>query len=337
MTHAERLMAALAGAPKDRPPYALTASLYGARLSGIPLERHYSDPAAFAEGQARVMELLDPDIALGPFALCFESAALGAELAPQVRAAPNQKRPAFESAREALAAPWPALGADPYSGFLLGALRAVAEGPAQGRPLAAIALAPCDLPILLIGLDAWIECILFERDLAEELARRAGERFIAYAEACKEAGAAMMACPMMLVNPRIMDEANLERIALPVTEEYFSRSPLPICFHHGGMRLGERLARYARMPGVAGFLLGDQEDLAAARAALGPGRLIMGTISGPKMGGMPVSVYEAKLKALLADRRGDEAFAVASSGAELPWDADPALLSITRRVVQGAA
>ena len=50
MNSATRIAAALTGEPTDRRGVNLVLSLYGARLTGAPLDRHFTDPATYALG-----------------------------------------------------------------------------------------------------------------------------------------------------------------------------------------------------------------------------------------------------------------------------------------------
>ena len=56
MNRRELSLAAVTGAPHPRPPWSAMLSLYGARLSGRPLDEHYSNATAFCEGMQAVVE-----------------------------------------------------------------------------------------------------------------------------------------------------------------------------------------------------------------------------------------------------------------------------------------
>ncbi len=78
MNSMERIGAVLAGKPTDRRAFTLTLSLYGARLIGKSAADYFGDPELYAAGQRAVVNLCEPDILFGPFALALEAQAFGA-------------------------------------------------------------------------------------------------------------------------------------------------------------------------------------------------------------------------------------------------------------------
>lgn len=98
MNSTERIMATLAGKPLDRRAIAPVLGLYGARLTGCPLDQYYTDPAAYARGQSAVRETFRPDVLCAPLAFALIGAAFGSELVFPDTEAPNIRRPAVQSA-----------------------------------------------------------------------------------------------------------------------------------------------------------------------------------------------------------------------------------------------
>lgn len=337
MTGPERVMAALAGVMTDRPPYGLVCGSLGARLAGDEPERAFVDPELYVRGQEAASALLDPDIVFTPFALAYEAVAYGGELAPQRGAVLNLRRPPFKAAREAAAALRAAatpLGA-PGIRFMLEATERLADSAAGSRMVVAPIASPVDFPALLIGIEAWLDALLFDPDAASELASAAVEHFAALAEAYAAAGAHALASPVMFVNPSILDERRVRELALPILKEGFGRSPLPIVFHHGGNPLGRYLGMLGGLPRVAGFVLGERDVYADARAAIGAGPLLMATVPGPAFAAFTPDTLRARLASLSGLRGGDPAWGFTNAGAELPAETAPELLSVVGDFFRG--
>src|SRR5574340_1255643 len=100
MNSVSRTMATIAGDPVDRRVVIPVLSLYGARLSGCATARYFSDPAAYARGQAAAEEMIQPDVLLGPMAMALLGEAFGSELKEFPDAPPVVRRPAIGSAHE---------------------------------------------------------------------------------------------------------------------------------------------------------------------------------------------------------------------------------------------
>lgn len=337
MTGPERVMAALSGVMTDRPPYGLVCGSLGARLAGYEPERAYVDPELYVKGQEAAAALLDPDIVFTPFVLAYEARAYGGELASQRGAVFNLRRPPFKdamgAARALRAAPTP-LDAEGIS-FLVEAARRLADSVAGSRMVVAPIASPVDFPALLIGLEAWLDALLFSPDDARELATAAVEHFAALAGAYAAAGAQALASPVMFVNPSILDERRVRELALPILKEGFGRSPLPIVFHHGGNPLSRYLGMLGGLPQVVGFVLGERDLYVEARAAVGPGPLLMATAAGPAFAAFTPDTLRARLASLLSQRGRDPAWGFTNAGAELPAETSPELLSVVRDFIRG--
>lgn len=326
MTPSERVGALIAGTPVDRPPFALTASLYGARLTGRKASEYFSDPALYAAGQRAVAGLCGPDILFGPFAFALEAAAFGAEAERFDDAPPLVRKPATRSPAGIGSIRRPDPGASAELRCLVDSLAAVVADQGGQRPVAAPIAAPTDLPILLMGMEGWVETLLFEPELAAEWAALAADHFAALASAYFAAGASFVVVPVMSTSPAIMAPNLIERLLMPILREAFGRLAGPIVFHHGGNRLSGLLPMLKDLPNVAGFVLDERDSFAEARQALGPGHLLLGNLSGPQCGLRPAADLEARTRALLADRRTDAKFIFATSGADIPYDTDPRVL-----------
>lgn len=101
-------------------------------------------------------------------------------------------------------------------------------------------------------------------------------------------------------------------------------------FHHGGNPLGRYLGLFGGLPQVVGFVLGERDVYAEARAAAGPGPLLMATIPGPAFAAFTPDTLQARLASLLGQRGVDPAWGFTNGGAELPAETAPELLTLVR-------
>ncbi len=335
MKPAERVTALLRGEPYDRPPYGLACCTLGASLTSTPVEDYYADPALYARGQSAVCDLLDPDIVFTPFVFAFEAAAFGAVLAPQKDSVPNVRQPPFRSASDALAGRDPKPGSDRYLDFLVDSCKACADAFGTERIVAAPIVAPTDLPALLVGIEEWIDTLLFRPEEADKLFKKALEHFRTLVEAYRTAGVSILVMPMMFANPRILDERSIRRTALPVLESALRACPLPVVLHHGGTSFAERIGLYTGLPGIAGFAIGAQDSFSRARELAGPDALLLGNILGPCFDSYSRDFLSGALRNLMEDRKNDRKWIFANSGAEVPAWTSPDRLTLVRDILQG--
>lgn len=316
MTPFERLGAALSGAFADRRLAAPLLSLYGAALAGTPPERHYRDARSYAAGQRAVAGRFSPDVLFGPFALALEAEAYGAELAWPSDAPPEVRKPLRSPAAFTAGAKPAGAGLD----YLVESVRLTAADFRGERPVAAALTAPTDLPALALGIDAWLETLLFEPAAAGELLARAEEHFSALAAAFFQAGAAFVVVPIMFANPAILTDDLIRTLMIPSLRRAFSGLPGPAVFHHGGNPLARRIGLFADLPNVVGFALDAADDPALARETLGDGPLLLGGPAGPNLRRMSPEAAAEAVRRVLRNRAGDPRFAVATSAADVPLD-----------------
>ncbi|MBE1424263.1 uroporphyrinogen decarboxylase [Desulfomicrobium macestii] len=337
MTGMERVLCALHGKPADRRAFTLALSLYGARLSGCPTQEYYSDPKRYLEGQRKVVRLIDPDIVFAPFALPFEALAYGGEGVWLDNFPPNVRKPPFRE-HETPEPLGDGLLCAPGVSYLVESTRLLALEFGPSKPVCAVATAPVDLPAMLLGIEAWLETLLFDPERAARLMDLAEEHFLRLTGAFFAAGAAFVAIPVMFANLRLVTPALLEDAVLPALARAFGQAAGPLVHHHGGNRILDHLQRFSSLPNVAGFLLDPRDSLPQARDIIGPGRLVLGNMNGPGLARMQPDKAYASVSTLLAERASDRAFVLASSHADIPFDTSPdTLLAVRRAVVDAGA
>lgn len=334
MNSMERIGAVLSGGTPDRRPFTLTLSLYGARLTGVSTIDYYADPELYAAGQRAVVDLCEPDIVFGPFALALEAESFGAVVERFRDAPPLVKKPAFKSAMDITTIRRPDPETDSRLRFLVDSVRAVVEDQHGARPVAVPIAAPCDLPALLLGMDQWLDTILFNPELATQWGLIATEHFEALAAAYFKAGANFLVAPVMMSNPAIMHPELADKTILPILRDAFGRLTGPIVFHHGGNPLSKSLDRVKDLPHVAGFAVDERDALTVSRRTLGAAPLLLGNLSGPHFSRRSPVDIAGRITRILRDRENDPNFILASSNADIPYDTDPDCIVAVRRTVE---
>lgn len=328
-----RVFAAIRGEPTDRRAFSLVLSLYGARLTGCPLRDYYARPEKYLAGQRAVVELCDPDILFTPFALTLEARAFGCDLIHFETAPPNVRKPACRGLDDLDALRTPDLSADPGLGYLVEATRLLAAAFGREKPIAAVLTAPVDLPALLVGIDEWIEALLFHPKAREALVARTTGHFVALANALLEAGATFVVTPAVFTNPRIITADMAREHVVPLLAEAYRQVRGPLVFHHGGNPLGGFLELFKDLPNVAGFALDPRDSFAEARQVLGLGPVLLGNLSGPHLPGYsPASCYE-RTRRILHERRDDLRYIFCTANADVPMATSAETILAVRQAV----
>jgi len=329
----ERVLAAVRGEPTDRRAFSLVLSLYGAGLTGCPLSAYYAQPEAYLAGQRAVVDLCDPDILFAPFALSLEARAFGCELLHVATAPPIVRKPACPGLAGLASLRRPDPAADPGLFYLVEATRRLAAAFGREKAIAAVLTAPTDLPALLVGIDEWLDALLFDPQARDALVALAAGHFVALANALLAAGAHCVVTPVVFANPRIITPDLAREHMAPLLAEAYAQVRGPVIFHHGGNPLGGFLELFKDLPNVAGFALDSRDSFAEARRVLGPGPALLGNLSGPGLQGKSSRDCGQGARRILDERRDDPRFIFCTAHADVPLDTPPDNILAVRQAV----
>ena len=311
-------MTRVVGGVTDRPPFTLTLSAYGARLTGCPLRTYYSDPEVYVAGQVAVREALGPDLLFSPFALALLGEPFGSTLAWFDHQPPNLDRPAVPTVAEAARLPLPDVDAHPTLLFLRESVRRLARAYKGDVPVVGMVLCPVDLPPLIVGLDAWMDAVVSRDPAVPRLLERCTCFFVEFGNALLGDGAAFLAFPGVFCSPAVLPMSMLTSLVLPVLAEAFQQVRGPLVWHHGGIRLAPHLEALRGLPNVIGYAVDSSDSLAQARQVLGEGPVLLGNLDGPSLDQRSPDEVHRQARAILLDRARDPRFILASSAADVP-------------------
>lgn len=337
MNALERCMATVRGEPTDRRFVSLTLSLYGAGLTDCPLRRYYTEAEAYVQGQTAVMETFAPDILFSPFALTAEAQAFGMEVQFHEQQPPALRRPSVDSAQAFLDIPLPSVTEHPRLIYIRQAVQALSQAFGAQVPVAVFALSPMDLPALVLGVDKWLETLLFAGDLAQAILEMTSRFFGTWVAALFQDGATLVVSPAVFSNPAVITPELLSAIAKPCLDRAFAQVDGPLLLHHGGNLMGDFLSAYQDLPHVIGFGIDHRDDYALARKNAGPDKVIMTGLSGPTLDRRSPDEIEQAVARLLESTAGDSHMAFMTTGADIPLTTPPENIRAITRAVENMA
>ncbi len=320
MNGRKRVLAALQGKPVDRRPICLALSLYGAKLTGCPLWEHYSSPTAYVRGQSAVLESFRPDFLLGPFSLPLEASSFGSEVRFFENQAPQLVRPAISSADEIGQLSFPNVDTHPKLTYFREVIRLLAAKHHDEVAIAAIASSPIDLPALLMGIESWLDALLFDEDGAKRVLEMIVAHCVRWIKALFCEGADIVILPAGFVSPAIIPHRIAAEITVPMLRSALSEIDGAVVLHSGGSPLLPVLDLLAGLPNVAGFVLNSQDSFAEARKKVGPEPVLIGNIDGPTLFQRKHEEIRADCIRILRDRRHDPRFILGTCAADIGFD-----------------
>jgi len=320
MNAIQRIQSTLQGMPTDRRAISLTLSLYGARLTHCPLTDYYTDPVAYARGQQAVRETFAPDVLFAPFSLPLEGASFGSKIRIYTDHAPNLRQPVLTSIADLPRLTVPDIDNHPIQHYFTEAIRLMVRDHGGEVPIAAIALSPVDLPAMLLGIEGWLDTLLFNPDGTQALLNITVPYFVRRANALFKAGATFIVLPTPFVNPYIVTRNIAEQMISTVLKPAFAQINGPLVIHATGAPLTKFLDLFTDLPNVVGFVLNNSDDPTIARQKIGPEPVLIGTIEGPELVDQTPTQIEADCMALLQTTQDDPRFILGTSGADVRFD-----------------
>lgn len=333
MNSLDRILATLHNQSTDRPPFLLNASLYGARLTGASLEDHYAQAAIYAEGQQAIRETFAPDLLTSPFLVPALGEAFGSRASLRRKQPPTISTFAADSAEGLLKLPLPDVDSHPRLLYLRESIRDLATRYAGEVPIFGILVSPSDIPPLVIGLEAWIDALLFQPDVARAVLDRVTPFAVDLGKAMLADGATGVALTANLANTTIVTDRVAETLTLPALRACLAELPGPVILHHGGCPLLAQLARFKGLPNVVAYVLSAGEDLGEARRMLGPGPVVMGNLDGPVFADLQPADVQKQCERAFSQRGDDRQFILCTSGADVRFDTPPACLEAITEAV----
>ena len=316
----QRVLAAMKGDKADRKAVTLTLSLYGSKLTGCPSQTYYTNAEAYFQGQMAVVDQCDPDILFTPFALTAEAEAFGSEVVYLDKYPPNLKKPAVHDINQFITLNLPDVDSHPRLLYIRESTRLLSAAYQNKIPIAGILTTPIDLPALLMGIDNWLETLLFDPDNTRRILEKTTDFFITWANTLIDDGANFLVLPSMFSNPKIITQKIVETILLPFLIETLAKVKGPIVFHHGGNPIEKFLEMYSHLPNVCAFAVDTRDNLSEARRKIGPGRILLGNINGPNLFRLKPEHITHLCNKVLEDRKDDHSFILATSSADVAYD-----------------
>jgi uroporphyrinogen decarboxylase len=319
----ERVMNTLQGRPADRVPVIAVLGAYGGKLTGTDLRTLYRDAPAYVAGQRAVQETFGLDLVLAPFDYSVVAEAFGAEVAWFDHQVPNVKRPAARSAAAALALPQPDLRRTARLPFVLESARLLAENYRGRVPLFAAVPAPSAIGALVLGLETWMETVLFDAPAAQRLLDYAGVFCVEWANALLAAGVDALILTEVMATAEVAPRSLFAERILPHLRAVLTEVRGPWVFHHGGGCINHNLDLIRGLPGIVGVGLGSKEDLAEARRLLGPELLLLGNLDGLTFPTATAAEVHARSLACLRTAAPAGRYILAHGGADIALSTPP--------------
>jgi uroporphyrinogen decarboxylase len=334
MNSVERMQATLAGKPLDRRAVAPVLALYGARLTGCPLEQYYTDPEAYLLGQVAVQKEFQPDLLYAPLAFAALGASFGGELVHLEDMPPDLRTPAIESIPQwnTLALPDP--DSHPQLLYFRETVRLLAARFGGEIPIAIMIPIPTEIPDMVMGLEGWLDTVLFNQTAAQRVMEKIIPFYVRLVNGFFAAGASFVVMPCGFASSAITTRKLVSLFTRPVLLNVLAQLNGPVIMQSMGAPLLDHLDLLTDVPQVSGFMMDQTDDLARARQIIGADNLLFGGLDCTAIARMTAGEVEERCRTILEERREDTGFVLATTGPDVAWDTPPENIHALRRAAE---
>ncbi len=317
MNSLERVMNTIQGKSVDRVPVFAVLSAYGARLAQLELPSIYQDAHCYLAAQKAALKAIPVDMAQAPFDYSVLAEAFGGKIKYFADQAPNLQRPAVRSWQELIKIPFPDFKSCGRLPVQLATIKLLAEEYAGEKPVFAGLPGPCALPVLTMGMDLWLNTLLFDPIGKKAVLEYCAEFLVAWAREMLAAGATGFIVTEAMAPAEITTREILTGL-MPHICATLEKINCPKVIHHSGGRINHVLDLFADISGVIGYAVGPADDLLEARQIIGPHSLLVGNIDNLSFPRSDSEKIYRQSCDILEKMAGKGPFILANSGADIP-------------------
>lgn len=334
MNGVTRINNTFAGVEVDRRAFAPVLSLYGARLSGCPLDKYYSDASAFELGQMAVLETFRTDNLFAPLNFPALGRCFGSELRFFEDQPPNICTPVLSGYKNWGKIRIPPVKDDPYLRFFVETVRRL-SARVHGEVAICVPLPSIvDLPILILGFEGWMETLVSDRQVAAQIMRELEPWLRELAGLLLRAGASALAMTGAFASPSIVPTDIVLHLMRPALEQSLENLGGAVLFIHGGATQISRLSELASLPSVEAFGLEETDSFVEARRALGDSPVLSWGPNGSRLPSLNADAIRKHCLHKLESVKDDRRIMLSNSGVDIPWNTPPENIHALREAVE---
>jgi uroporphyrinogen decarboxylase len=317
----ERVMATIKGEAVDRRAVGGVLCMYGAKLTGCNLETYYNKPERYLEGQIAVVETFEPDIIISPLCVAHEARAFGCEVRYFSNNPPNIIKRAIANSSEIRHLKIPDINTDPNLLYIRNSIRLLTKQYHAQIPIAAVWMDPMDMLANAIGVETFMDLMIFHKAEFDEVMIKIGNFCVEYGNAMLEDGADILVNFGSLCNTAMISRVMAENIVQPLLTESYSKLKGGILFHAGGYKIEPYIDIYKNLPNLIGFIIDSRDQLVKARIQAGSDLVIAGNIEGPTLDIRTPEQISKISDYMLSTMKSDKHYMLSTSAADIPYAA----------------
>jgi uroporphyrinogen decarboxylase len=333
MNSFDRVMTTLIHKEPDRVPVFLFMPLHGAKELNLPLSAYFSKAENIIDGQLRLLSKYNHDCLYPFFYASKEVEAFGGSTIFYRDGPPNAGKPIIQTSADIhnLACPNP--NESESLKEPLRAIRLLSKENKGKTPIISAVIAPFSLPSMLMGLENWLDLILFgEKEDVQCMLKVCKSFCVSWANAQFEAGLDAVAFFDPLATSDIMTREQFLKYDFALASDTIKEIKGPVVYAGAGGRI-ESIADLIPKTGAFGMVVSAKDNLKAVKDAVGDKINIVGNLNNVEMPSWTPKKAEQIVHKCIADAAKGGGYILADQHGELPYYVEDTIL---RKIVESA-
>ncbi len=332
MTSLQRVLTTLGHQEPDRVPFFLLATMHGAKELGLSIEEYFSTAENVVEGQLRMRAKYRHDCLSSFFYVAIEVEAWGSEVIFYDDGPPNSGASFIRSAEDIKHLEPPNIEETACLLKVLKTTELLKARVGDEAPILGVAISPFSLPVMQMGFDKYLELMIEQPDLFEQL-MKVNEAFcVAWSNAQLDAGATLIVYVDPISSPTITPREMYLKSGFKVAQRTLAHIKGPTATFMSSGRCLPIVDDLAQT-GTAIVGVSVLEDLAEIKAACRNKLTVLGNLNGIEMRRWTPEQAEKTVIDALAKSGAGGGFILSDNHGEIPWEVpDEVLMAISEAV-----
>ena len=313
----ERTMTAMQGGTPDRHPVFAVMGSYASRLTNIPIKDLYQKSECWVHAQQAVINQLGIDLLLGFFEHSMIAEIFGGTVAFFDHQAPNLKKPGYHEIDAFLRSPIPDPLKDGRYPMALENVRQLRSIYGDTVPIVVALPGFTALPVMVFGLEKWLETLLFEYKLACDILDKLMPFWKKLLKAVFANGIHFAVLTEGLCTSNIVTRDLYEEKMHRFVQHSYRESPGPLIFHHTGGSITHIMELIPSLSNLGGVSISSEDSISQAREKLGHGIPILGNLDNLIFPRNPPVMVKAATKLVCMEGHDNPPFILCNSGGDI--------------------
>lgn len=325
MTSLQRVLTTLGFNEPDKVPNFLLFSIYGAKETGMSIEKYFSFPDIVVEAQLKMHKKYRTDCLNAFYYASIETEAFGGTTRFIENGPPNAGDPIISTLNDIENLKVPQVSEHIGLTNVLKSIELLKAEVQDNVPIIGVVMSPFSIPVMQMGFDEYIKLIYKEKKAFDKLMQINTEFCVNWANAQLNAGATAICYFDPISSPSIVSPEMYKRTGFEIAKDTIAQIKGPTATHFASGRCLSVVDDVANT-GTAIIGVGTLENISEIKEKTYGKLSILGNLNGVEMIDWTPQIAKEKVQQLIQDAAPGGGFILSDSHGEIPWQVSESVL-----------